>query len=203
MYIALSVCGDQPIGNEVGIGGDMIVCDHCGAWAPVASRFCPACGEAFGGQTQGVGNSDAESVPVSEQLEAIRIQDSAPINADEMPPSTHEAIPRGRIVMLCVNAALLCIFLGLVLIRPAGAEHVPATPTTTPGVTATATLTDSTPTQTVSPTATTAAIRAFPTATKPVPKPSPTATPIPTATFGPPPPPPTPAPPTPTPTPRP
>lgn len=183
-------CSRQAVGNEVGIVGNMIACDHCGELAPDASRFCPACGNAFDSQAQraGAGNSDVASMSVVEQPDDMHIQAAAPVDADEILLPAYEAMPIGRIVMLCVNVALLCVFLGLVisiiLIRSAGAENVPATPTITISVTATDTLAIDTPTRTVSQTPTTAAVRVFPTATNPAPKPSPhaTATPVPTST---------------------
>jgi len=190
---------------RLGIVGDMITCAHCGALAPAASRFCPACGEAFDSESRSVGDSDAESMPVAEQLEAIDFQGAPSGDVLRVPLSAREAISKGRFILLYVNVALLCILVGLTIsntvIPPVRAEDVSATPTATATILATDTPVESTPTRHASPTPTTAAARAIPTVPPPAPKPSPTATSIPTATFAPPPPPP--SAPTPTPTPRP
>lgn len=190
----------------MGIVGDMIACDHCGALAPHASRFCPACGEAFDGESHGVGDSDAGSMPVAEQLEAVGIEDSTAGDVQQVPLSTYEPISKGRFIWLYVNVALLCILVGLtisnIVIPPVRADDVAATPTATATVFATDTPVENTPTRSASPTPTTAAAWRIPTAAPPAPKPSPTATAtaVPTATADVPP---TPVRPTPIPTPTP
>lgn len=171
--------------------GDMIACGHCGALAPAASRFCPACGEAFDDQSHGVGDSDAESRTVAERPEATGIEESTAVavHLAPVPRSADEAIFKGRYIWLYVNAALLCIFVGLtisnIVIPPVRADTVAATPSATATFFATDTPVESTPTRSASPTPTTVAARAVPTAAPPAPMPSPTATAtaVPTATV--------------------
>ncbi|MGZ3675450.1 MAG: hypothetical protein ACXVCO_14185, partial [Ktedonobacterales bacterium] len=149
--------------------GYMIACGHCGALAPAASRFCPACGEAIDDQSQGVRDSDAESRTVAEQPEATGIEESTAVDVHPVPVprSADEVISKGRYIWLYVNVALLCLLVGLtisnIVIPPVGAEHVSATPSATATFFATDTPVESTPTRSASPTPTTVAARMIPT----------------------------------------
>lgn len=121
--------------------GEMVECVHCGAFASVASRFCPACGERFGVHSPDSGSGGVEIGSAEPQTESTLSQDAVPLDAGEALPSIPDPIPIRRIILLCGNLALLVTWLGLLLsyyLAPrVRAENESVAPTATVTVVAT------------------------------------------------------------------